>query len=155
PHGVAVAVEHPDPAPGLPSRRGGRPPAPLLPARLAAVLRLDGRLLPVPGLDLLPAPERAVPAAALRAELRRLVQACPRLPAFRRDPFTATRQGSLSSRPAPDSETQSRARATRTDCGPAPATPATSTAVPAAASVPAQDPSGRRARDTCAPGEGS
>src|SRR5207245_1869136 len=37
---------------------------------------------------------------------------------------------SLYPRPAPDSETHSRASATMTDCGPAPATPATSIVVP-------------------------
>src|SRR5215472_3087061 len=73
-------------------------------------------------------------------------------PQFRRYPFTVTDQCSLCSRLAPDSETQSRASATMTDCGPAPAAPATSTVFPSADSLPAQDPSGWLVRDTCVPG---
>src|SRR5262249_27394372 len=57
-----------------------------------------------------------------------------------------TSQDSRFSRPAPDSDTHSRANATMTECGPPPAGPFMSTAVPSAARVPAQDPSGRRLR---------
>src|SRR5262249_25205169 len=57
--------------------------------------------------------------------------------------------------PAPDFATQNRARATITDCGPAPAGPAASTAVPSAAKVPAHVPSCRRVRANCAPGGSS
>ena len=39
-----------------------------------------------------------------------------------------------------------------TDCGPAPRLHATSTVFPLADSVPVQDPSGWRVRDTCVPG---
>src|SRR5438445_10119560 len=66
-------------------------------------------------------------------------------------PGSASLPGPLYSRPAPDLEAQSRAKATMTACGPVPATGATSTVVPSAESVPAQDPSGWRVRDTCVP----
>src|SRR2546423_90620 len=115
------------------------PHLPLVPARLAAVLRLDSRFPALRWLDFLPAPERVVAAAALRAGLRWLLHPC--LPLFREYPFTVTAQCALGSRPAPDSVTQSRASATTTDCGPAPAAPATSTVFPSADSLPAQDPS--------------
>src|SRR6185437_17063971 len=66
--------------------------------------------------------------------------------------FTVTDQCSLCSQPAPDSETQSRASATMTDCGPAPAAPDTSTVFPSADSLPDQAPSGWLVRETCVPG---
>ncbi len=64
----------------LPAARGRRPDLPLILARLAPVLRLPGLRLAFLGVggDLLPAVKRVVPAAALRAGLRRFfsVHAC-------------------------------------------------------------------------------
>src|SRR5262249_60351214 len=110
---------------------------------LTSVLRLDCSRLALLGLDLLPSSERVLAAAALRAGLQ-LLHPCVPLSVCR-SPYCP---------PAPDFASQSRARATTTDCGPAPVSPAASTAVPPAVSVPAPAPSGRRARAPPVPGGG-
>jgi hypothetical protein len=64
---------------------------------------------------------------------------------------SAENQDAALSPTAPDFVTQSRASARMTDCGPAPAGPSASTAIPSAASDPTQHPSGRRVKDICVP----
>jgi hypothetical protein len=54
---------------------GWHPYLPLVPAHLAAVLRLDGRLLALRRLDFLPPPERVVAAAMMQSPRRHSAQA--------------------------------------------------------------------------------
>src|SRR5207247_881945 len=126
----------------LPRLLHRHPFPPRMAARLAQILRLDGRCLSRLDGHFFPAPEQVFAAAALRAATGGVHDRLhPRFLLNSVEHRSLSQVGGWPDAwPVPGfwAVSQSRASATRTTCGLSPATPAASTAAPAADSVPAQ-----------------